>query len=606
MLSTPTRLLLVILSCFLFLAACDSMPTRSQSDAVLTAERAWARGDFAEAAQAFLDAAASQRSQRDVLHLRAAEAWREEGELERAAAVLEGISTRRFDQDTIQRLGLLQAEIALSRKAPQQALEILEGLASTISPRYRSRLLELRARAAEADDNIFFAASARAELSELLQGAERRENRRQTLSLLERLDDDALAFGAASLPIGHALYPQAARILLARGLPLPRPLPQDDAVSGDYASTAADGYRPFPRLALLLPLDGALMDAATAVRDGFITSYYGETRTRPEVRIYDTGSSPESAVAAWGTAIREGAQAIVGPLGRDAVAAIFEADREGQVPMLALNRGGTTPPPPGSLSFALTPEDEGTAIANRIVEHGGSRVLVIETGDEYGQRAAAAMSLRLDQRGARVVSSTRLPSDSPNYASAIQSGLNQSGLRKVAADGDTRIEQNRVQVDADAIFYAGRADQARLLMPQLRMAGVYDLPVYASSQITAGTGNTRLDRELDGIEFTDLPWLLRDQLPNMPTRAAVADLDSAHGNSARLFAFGMDAFLLIGHFDQFRRDPQAVLSGATGQLRFDGFGQILRTPDWAKFQGGRIVPARERGLIGDEIQFRQP
>lgn len=606
MLSTPTRLLLVAITCLLILTACESVPTRPQSDAVLAAERAWDRGDFAAAAQAFLDAAASQRKQRDLLHLRAAEAWREEGQLERAAQALEGISTRRFEPDALQRLGLLQAEIALTRNAPQQTLDRLETLAANLDPRYRPRLLELRARAAEADDNLFYAASTRAELGALLKAGERRDNRRQIQILLERLDDDALAFGAASLPPGHALYPQAARTLLARGLPLPRPLPRPDIEEGDHASAEADGYRPFQRLALLLPLEGKLLEAATAVRDGFITGYYGESRSRPEVRIYSTGNDPQAALNAWEAAIRDGAQVIVGPLERDAVAAIFEADREGQIPMLALNRGGTTPPPPGSMSFALTPDDEGSAIANRIVEHGGLRVLVIETDDDYGSRAAAAMALRLEQRGARVVGSTRLPVNSPNYASAIQSALNQAGLRRVAADGDTRIQENRVEVDADAIFYAGRAEQARLLMSQLRIAGVYDLPIYATSRITAGIGNTRLDRELDGIEFTESPWLLRDQLPNLPARTAVASLDSARGASAGLFAFGMDAFLLVGHFDQLRRDPQAVLSGATGQLRFDGFGQILRTPGWARFQGGRIVPARERGLIGDEIQFRQP
>lgn len=604
---TLSRLLLPILACTVLLSGCDSMPTRGTSDAVLAAERDYSRGEFSRAAHGFLDAATSQRSQRDALHLRAAEAWREEGELDRAASALEGISTRRLDADAQQRLALLQAEIALAHRQPERALTLLDGIASQVSPAHRARLLELRARAAEAGDNLFHAASARAELDADLPRRERSENTRNIQTLLMRLDDDALAFGAASLPTGHPLYPHAARALIARGLPLPRPYSGDLLPSGgERAHADMDGYRPFTRVALLLPLDGALGNAAQAVRDGFIAGFYEETRIRPEVRVYATGNSPESALDAYRTALRDGAQAIVGPLGREDVAAIFEADREGSVPLLALNRSGNTPPPPGSMSFALTPEDEGIAAANRIVERGGLRVLVMRGDDEYGQRAAAALSQRLEQRGGQVVGSAHLPEGNPNFGPAINSAIAQIGSRRVAAEGDTRIEQNRVQVDADAIFFAGRAEQARLLVPQLRVAGIYDLPIYATSQITSGAGNARLDRELDGIEFTDAPWLIVEQLPGQPRRDALASLDTTRGGGARLFAFGLDAFRLIGYFEHLARDPQLTIPGATGQLRYDGFGQVIRAPGWARFRGGRIQPARDAGLIGDEIQFRQP
>ena len=111
-----------------------------------------------------LDAAASQRNQRDALYLRAAEAWRQEGDLDRADAVLQDISTRRLDADAPQRLALLQAEIALHRQQPEQALSLLDQAAPTLAQRYRPRLLELRARAAEASGNPLLAATARAEL----------------------------------------------------------------------------------------------------------------------------------------------------------------------------------------------------------------------------------------------------------------------------------------------------------------------------------------------------------------------------------------------------------------------------------------------------------
>ena len=237
---TRLRLLAIMLASTLLLAGCDALPVRTEPAAISAAEHAWARGDFAQAADLFLEAAASQRSQRDALHLRAAEAWREEGDLERAARVLVDVSSRRLDSDALQRLGLLQAEIALDRQQPQQAMEQLEQLPGQLAPRYRARLLELRARANEADGNRFAAAAARAELGPLLPEAERPANQRQIQLLLEPLDDQALAFGAASLPADHALYGIAARILISRGLPLPRPLPdgnRSDIARGLYRNS---------------------------------------------------------------------------------------------------------------------------------------------------------------------------------------------------------------------------------------------------------------------------------------------------------------------------------------------------------------------------------
>jgi outer membrane PBP1 activator LpoA protein len=159
--------------------------------------------------------------------------------------------------------------------------------------------------------------------------------------------------------------------------------------------------------------------------------------------------------------------------------------------------------------------------------------------------------------------------------------------------------------DADAIFLAARGAQARLFAPQLRVAGIYDLPIVATSTIVGGGGaGTRMDRELDGIEFTELPWLVSDR-PGLPPREPIAkNLDSARGAGARLFAFGMDAFRLAGQLEHLASDPNAWIDGATGNLRLDGFGQVQRTPAWARYVNGYVQPAPDGGLTSDGVEFR--
>src|SRR5690606_6411402 len=78
-----------------------------------------------------------------------------------------------------------------------------------------------------------------------------------------------------------------------------------------------DGYRPPLKLAVLLPLSGDLATAAASVRDGLLAGYYGERRTRPEIRFYDTANASGGAIAAYNRAVADGADQVLGPLGRD-------------------------------------------------------------------------------------------------------------------------------------------------------------------------------------------------------------------------------------------------------------------------------------------------
>jgi outer membrane PBP1 activator LpoA protein len=275
------------------------------------------------------------------------------------------------------------------------------------------------------------------------------------------------------------------------------------------------------------------------------------------------------------------------------------------VPVLALNRAAAMPPPPGSASFALAPEDEGVAAGERMLRRGWNRVIAVSGEDESSQRSLAALRERLELRDARVVAEIRLPEGSPDYGPAIRQALanaGQSAMPGVAGSDSP----SGVRVDADAIFLAARTAQARLFAPQLRVAGIYDVPILATSQIASGGSNARMDRELDGIEFTELPWLVSD-LPGLPPRTTLAQrLDSARGASARLFAFGIDAFRLLGYLEHLAADPNQRLNGATGDLSLDGFGQVQRAPGWARYAGGHVQPAPEGSLTSDGIEIREP
>jgi outer membrane PBP1 activator LpoA protein len=390
-------------------------------------------------------------------------------------------------------------------------------------------------------------------------------------ALLGQLDDATLAAEAAAMAEGDPLYAYAGRALLRRGLPLPRPFDrpnwQFDASARPPA--AADGYRPPVRLAVLLPLSGDLSAAAAPVRDGFLAAYYGESRARPEVQFYDTHGTTGGALAAYDRAAAEGHDFVVGPLGRDEVGALFGRGAL-PVPVLALNRASDTPPP-GNASFSLSPEDEGVAAAELLIARGAQRVLAVAGGDDSQRRAVEALRTRLGEGGAVVT----------DVASV--------GVADLAPFA-------QVPGGVDAVFLAVRGSAARELMPRLALAGLAGLPRVATSQLLSGTGKPEEDRVLDGIAFPGLTWTSGGHVAGLAPETSVAQqLPTARGGGARLFAFGHDAWLLTAYLEKLALSPEANVSGATGTLRVDGFGNIQRTPAWSTFRAGVTVPLGDAG-----------
>ncbi|MCW5582036.1 MAG: penicillin-binding protein activator [Luteimonas sp.] len=340
-----------------------------------------------------------------------------------------------------------------------------------------------------------------------------------------------------------------------------------------HAAAERDGYRPPRKLAVLLPMTGQLATAAASVRDGLLAAYYAERRERPELAFYDTAGTPAGAVAARDRAIAEGADQVLGPLGRDEVSALFGGTQP--APLLALNRGNAAPPENAG-HFSLAPEDEGAAAAEYLLSRNARRVLVLSDGDDHAQRSVSALRARLEADGGSVVGTLAIVGDKPG---------DQSAALRAAATREGGV---------DALLIALRGSQARLVVPQLFAAGLGDKLRVATSQLLSGTGKAEEDRALDGIAFTSETWLTGG-LPGLPSAATLGkDLPTARGPAARLFAFGHDAWLLSAYLQHLAEHADASVQGATGTLRLDAAGNVLRTPAWATFSNGIVVPLTGR------------
>ncbi|MGH8158491.1 MAG: penicillin-binding protein activator [Rhodanobacter sp.] len=610
----------------LALAACVPMNVQRSPAEIAAAQSAAAlaqQGQFDQAAQAYLTLATQSSGHADSYRLQAAEAWRQEGQIERAGPTLDSIKRQQLSGDEPLQFDLLRAELALGRHDAQTALRLTTQPNVTVPASMQLRLLELRARAMQASGDNWGAARTRVQMDDQLSGFEHTQNRRQILDLLGKVNLDSLKQRAAAMKPGDRMLPWINEALSQQGIAVARPQPELQQPVGTLLPGAnanvREGYKAPAQLALLLPSDGNFAAASTPIREGFFAAYLDAGRNhapRPVVRVYDSHGTADGAVKAYQQAVSDGANLVVGPLTRGEVAAVFGLAQL-PVPLLALNHPDDRQLPAGDTSeFGLLPETEGAQAADHMIERGLHHAYVLVSNDDFAQRAATAFKAELAARGGQLdgmvtltnftnaVSGLNIPHGSPapaaNPASTASAGGNPDASTTTPAQATTDTAAG----NDTGIFISMRPNQARMLVPQLLIANIH-LPVFATSHVYAGSDDATANRDLDGVEFCDAPWLF-DAQPGLPNRADIAtQLPSANGGAARLFAFGMDAWNLVPYLDWLRSHPGSYMPGASGQLTADQFGRIRRVLIWAKFQDGLARPL-SGSLQTDDVPSNAP
>ena len=345
------------------------------------------------------------------------------------------------------------------------------------------------------------------------------------------------------------------------------------------------------RIGVLLPNEGGLASAGKAIRDGLLSSYLQQPRG-VQLRFYPTTEDPQSAVAAYFSALNDGAQWIIGPLRRESVEALSGLGSLG-VPLLLLNdpvnveRQFTE-----SLVFSLSlaQEMEARAIADQALENGLKSALVLAADSPWGQRIETAFSEAFLEGGGDIRASARFNPAETDHGELLTRllQLDQSQGRKDRLQATLNIplsfEPTR-RDDFDLIFLAASPVQGRQIRPQLRYYDAFGKPVFATARIYSGEVNRDQDLDLNGIIFPSTRWHLSGSLDG-PRLSSVHD-----GSMGSLFDLGADAWRMLPWLPLLRKDPDLRFTGRLGTLFMDARGRVRRQPLWAVFSGGAPVPA---------------
>jgi outer membrane PBP1 activator LpoA protein len=608
-----TKLLLLVMLAAL-LAACSGLrPGGPAGISKLQAEAnaQEALGNYLGAAQLYLNAASAAGSpEKYSLQLQAVGSLIRGGHFLQAHQQLDALQAAPLDTALRQQLLIQQATLAMAEQRPDQVLVLLHTEPTIDS--YRADYHRLRAEAYQSGLQFFPAAQERILLDPLLRDENARlENQRGIWDALNSLTDSELQELRTAPPpdplSGWMELVELTRLYLQQPDTLAGVIPHwqqrypghpaGQLFLGKLLETLRAAGQAPEHIAILLPLSGKLASAAEAIRDGIMAAYYDspEGSSQPVMRLYDSGATPDSTLAAYQQAVSNGAHFVIGPLLKESVEAL-EQLHPLPIPVLGLNQAeNSTLYNPALFQFGLAPEDEAREAARLARRKGLGRGVALLPDSDWGERVYAAFAAEWQSLGGHLLEAQRYDDSQTDHKQAISSVLNldtsKARHRQLASTLGTRLQfEPRRRQDVDFVFLVASPRQARLIRPQLSFHHASSLPVYATSRVYTGIPDRSRDSDMNGIVFCDMPWTLEMRENWTHLQQAVSDFWPDNSNRyARLYALGIDAYRILPYLARTDNSLFGSYHGVSGNLSLGPQGKVNRTLRCARFQNGLPV-----------------
>lgn len=609
----------VIFCCVSLLSNCTTPQKKEADTAPSTAEAQaqalLAAGEYVQAADEYTRLAESSKNNANEFLLKAAGAYLEGEETALADSALLKLREDKLSAIQILERNILQARIAILNKDAQAAIKKLGTGIPEESPRpLLAAYYQTRAMALQMDRQPGPALRARIELAQYLDAVEvRRDNQREIWQLISQMQTPEIeqelanAVGqptlASWLELG-VIYktlvfdPPALENAITAWTQRYPDHPAIDVILGEIRALSGQVNVQPRQVALLLPFSAQYQDASRAIREGFLAAWYEASGDKPLIKIYNADN--QNIVSAYQTAVNEGADVIVGPLEKEAMATLL-ASGNITVKTLALNQinGSSENDQDGDANtaaiplfqFGLLPEDETILVADRAWSDGRANALIITLDNSWGDRIFNAFSEHWTRLGGRVVEHVKIPANTEDYAKPVKQILNianseQRTKELTAALRRTIHFEPRHRQDADIIFLAATPVMARQLIPQLRYFRADDISSYSISTIYTGQHDPEANSDINGVIFPDMPWMIDPAQEYSPLQQTLNNTwRQDQSPYRRLYAFGIDAYRVIPELGKLSSHV-IVFQGVTGDLRMNANGQIQRQPAWARFVDG--------------------
>lgn len=567
-------------------------------------------GQLRAAAKIYWELSKTQPSpDKELYQLQSAELLIESGDFTLAQEQLNVINSNNLNTEQLPRKHIAQAKISNQNRRYSEALSLLPESMIGYAPSYQIAILELRAQAYQGSGNTLAGLQTRIALDGVLNDPEAIQNNHNKIwQLLLQANEAELESWSNTdnrQQAGWIALAQAIRAPYANKDQLIYALDEwkynysNHPASEDFINTIADSYQNFfvipDKIALLLPMSGRFAKISEVIYAGISSArtLNNEIQYNPELVLYDTGDNPADIEYYYDLAVSEGADFVIGPLKKEAVE-LLSKKSELPIPVLTLNyltQGATTPS--NMFQFGLLPEDEAQQVAERSSLDDNHRAIILAPIGEWGSRLVSAFDSRYSELNGVVIDTQYYSPAETDFSNPLKTALhlNQSEARyqqlRSLLGQNLEFEPRRRQ-DVDMIFLVATPRIARLMRPQINYYYATGVPVYSTSHVFSGVENIIQDRDLEGIIYLDIPWILS---PSNKQELLAEFLELEAGDAyqilPRFAALGVDAYYLPLKLAELSSLPYERYDGLTGRLSIQEKNKIYRQLNWAVFKNGR-------------------
>ncbi|MBE9563052.1 MAG: penicillin-binding protein activator, partial [Proteobacteria bacterium] len=275
------------------------------------------------------------------------------------------------------------------------------------------------------------------------------------------------------------------------------------------------------------------------------------------IKVYNINS--KNLLAEYQKAVDAGAEVVIGPLLKSNIDILSE--KKLTVPTLALNHVVGTENTDNLYQLGLSPEDETLEVVRRSWAGGHRSAMVLVPDGTWGERILKTFNSEWNKLGGQLVKHVY----GQNFEYSVRKKLNK--FKKV-----------------DMVFMVATPKHARQFVPIIVSKLGNKIPIYSIARVYSGTPNSKLDKNLNGVMFVDIPWVLNPNKVAVQMQEVLQPKSEKISKFKRLYALGVDAYNISM---QLRQLEQQQWHGQTGQLFLDKDGIIHRKQlPWAHFVNG--------------------
>jgi len=357
---------------------------------------------------------------------------------------------------------------------------------------------------------------------------------------------------------------------------------------------------PIQNIAVLLPLSGAQKSAGLAAQQGILSAYKNDSANK--VYFIDTNTVDWTTLA---TQFSESSiDHVIGPLLKTNVETyldLSEQQIELQVPSLFLNLPSNKVLTSYQTVLSMRPEDEAIQAASTLSQQNYKAPIILSHQDRVSKRLATAFSQQWQILTGNVVDIVYFNQGKQMQASlkeALDVNASQTRIKQLQSRLKHNIKaESRNRRDIDMIYLIGSAAQTRLIKPYIDVntspfASI--IPVFASSRSHSNFdynhNNNGSTNDLQGLTFTQMPWLLTSKQQNKNLAQLSHQLWPKRTDSlSRIFAMGYDSYNLLNKVTLMQQAPYIRHFGQTGVLRLNNSNVLTRSLIWGRYQNDKVT-----------------